>query len=437
MNTRLPSMMSYKTHDIRLLGTFADPWICANDVCAILEYKEDYSRKAIRLYVEDKDKKTGNELVETYPVKKFNKKSGRSYYVNESGLYDLVYSCKLPAAKDFKTYFLEELKNMRSQFESHVTTSSVPSNLPAVTEVTHEEMIVKLEEERRLRIEAEEKLQTAIALHVVKVDNMVKQYDSEAIFVNRKVQNDYDEKMELEKTIRKQNLELENLKSKLQMEQSGKIAAENFTGIEYIVDKYRRVGREVQAIPEIAKEEYIKANFTAADRREMKFEQTKRNILQDQIAKLKNKIVQKRYRLQQLAERLSDEETCKLPSYLAKIDHLTYEHAELAEALEEDEAVKKAIRRSGKTRLYCDEDDNIGIPIVQFSNGDIGRYRRKMRAITKRIDKVKSLVVKCKSRINDIHDSTSVVREELNEFEERATTLEKQLDKPMRQVFGY
>ena len=157
MNSLLPSVMNYNDNEIRLIGTFANPWICANDICKILNYKHRSSITAISKHVDPEDKCLGSQLMDIYSDANMNKLLGRSYFINESGLMNLICSCKLTDAKDFKRFVMVELQKMRSNICSIEAVSEFKKTLPALTEYTNDEMEKKYQEERQLRIAAEAK----------------------------------------------------------------------------------------------------------------------------------------------------------------------------------------------------------------------------------------------------------------------------------------
>ena len=103
-NSNLPaeqviSTFSFHNNSIRCILINGDPWFCLKDVCGILLYKN--SREAIRKHVSPKDVTKRDTLT----------KGGKQAvsYVNESGLYCLIFGSKLPAAEDFKKWVTSEV----------------------------------------------------------------------------------------------------------------------------------------------------------------------------------------------------------------------------------------------------------------------------------------------------------------------------------------
>lgn len=84
--------------EIRTLEINNEPWFVGKDIADVLGYTNP--QKAIRDHVDDEDK----TLNETFTV------NGTSpWLINESGLYSLILSSKLPSAKSFKHWVTSEI----------------------------------------------------------------------------------------------------------------------------------------------------------------------------------------------------------------------------------------------------------------------------------------------------------------------------------------
>ena len=79
------------------------PWWVGKDVAAALEYKDTV--KALSAHVDDEDKRLVKQG-ETPCLKASNR---GIYVINESGLYSLILSSKLPSAKRFKRWITSEV----------------------------------------------------------------------------------------------------------------------------------------------------------------------------------------------------------------------------------------------------------------------------------------------------------------------------------------
>ena len=103
-NSNLPaeqviSTFSFHNNSIRCILINGEPWFLANDVCHVLGYKS--LRDALKRHTSSKD------VVKHYTLTKGGKQA--ISYVNESGLYCLIFGSKLPAAEDFKKWVTSEV----------------------------------------------------------------------------------------------------------------------------------------------------------------------------------------------------------------------------------------------------------------------------------------------------------------------------------------
>lgn len=103
---------------IRIIEINGEPWFVGKDVAAALGYSD--TDKAIRDHVDSEDKK-----ILTRQNSGFGKKSRNAAFnipnrgltiINESGVYSLILSSKLPSAKKFKRWITSEvLPSIRKQ----------------------------------------------------------------------------------------------------------------------------------------------------------------------------------------------------------------------------------------------------------------------------------------------------------------------------------
>ncbi len=84
--------------EVRTLIIDNEPWFVGKDVADILGYTNP--QKALRDHIDDEDK-TLNEL--------FTVNGTKGILINESGLYSLILSSKLPKAKEFKRWVTSEV----------------------------------------------------------------------------------------------------------------------------------------------------------------------------------------------------------------------------------------------------------------------------------------------------------------------------------------
>lgn len=91
---------------VRTLVINSEPWFVGKDVAEALGY--DNPSKAIRVHVEEEDKRVGVQNVTPYIIDSLGRKQHPTF-INESGLYALVFGSKLPSAKKFKRWVTSEV----------------------------------------------------------------------------------------------------------------------------------------------------------------------------------------------------------------------------------------------------------------------------------------------------------------------------------------
>lgn len=103
---------NYKEHQVRAIEKNGEPWFVGKDVAEILGYSNP--RDALAKHVDDEDK----------GVAKCDTLGGAQELtiINESGLYSLILSSKLPTAKEFKHWVTSEvLPSIRKTGEYKIT----------------------------------------------------------------------------------------------------------------------------------------------------------------------------------------------------------------------------------------------------------------------------------------------------------------------------
>lgn len=88
--------------NLRTLTIDGEPWFVGKDVAEALGYSN--SSKAIITHVADEDK-----IIKMLPNSQNGKTIGKTYIINESGLYSLILSSKLESAKVFKHWVTSEV----------------------------------------------------------------------------------------------------------------------------------------------------------------------------------------------------------------------------------------------------------------------------------------------------------------------------------------
>lgn len=102
----------YEEQQVRTIEKNGEPWFVGKDVAAILGYSD--TADAVKKHVDPEDKGVGE--MPTPGGKQ------RIMLINESGLYSLILSSKLPTAKEFKRWVTSEvLPSIRKTGEYKIT----------------------------------------------------------------------------------------------------------------------------------------------------------------------------------------------------------------------------------------------------------------------------------------------------------------------------
>lgn len=138
--------------NVRAVEIDGGPWFVGKDVANILKYENP--GKAIRMHVDAEDKKMG--VQDGTPSIKDN--LGREQYpvfINESGVYSLIFRSKLPKAKEFKRWVTSEVLPSIRKTGSY--SMDIPQDYPSALRALADEC------------EKNQKLENKIALDAPKV----------------------------------------------------------------------------------------------------------------------------------------------------------------------------------------------------------------------------------------------------------------------------
>ena len=89
--------------DIRVIEIDGEPWIVGKDVAAVLGYSN--TKDAILNHVDEEDR----QIIQRSEIATFDIPNRGMTIINESGLYSLVLSSKLPGAKKFRRWVTSEV----------------------------------------------------------------------------------------------------------------------------------------------------------------------------------------------------------------------------------------------------------------------------------------------------------------------------------------
>ena len=139
---------------VRVVMINEEPYFAGKDVAEILGYKD--TSDAMKKHVDNEDK-----LTRRFADSGQNREM---YVINESGLYSLILSSKLPSAKRFKKWVTSEVLPTIHTHGLYATDKVIDSILNNPDFGI--ELLTRLKEERAARVEAERK--NAILMHVNK-----------------------------------------------------------------------------------------------------------------------------------------------------------------------------------------------------------------------------------------------------------------------------
>ena len=132
---------------VRTLTIDNEPYFVGKDVASILGYSNP--QKAIRDHVDEEDK-TLNEL--------FTVNGTKGILINESGLYSLILSSKLPNAKKFKRWVTSEVLPQIRKHGAYMTDDTLEKALTSPDFLIKLATELKEEKEQRQALEEEKKL---------------------------------------------------------------------------------------------------------------------------------------------------------------------------------------------------------------------------------------------------------------------------------------
>lgn len=131
--------------EIRTITIDGEPWLVGKDVAAALGYSNP--QEAIRNHVEDEDKGVSEILTPGGKQK--------SPIINESGLYSLVMSSKLPTAKKFKRWVTYEVLPSIRKHGAYMTPDTLQAAILNPDTMIQLCQQLKSEQEKNVALKAE------------------------------------------------------------------------------------------------------------------------------------------------------------------------------------------------------------------------------------------------------------------------------------------
>lgn len=140
-----PQIFSFNDHQVRTVLADDQPMFVGRDVAEVLGYKR--TADAIREHVDEEDKGVSN-----LPTPGGNQST---VVINESGLYSLILSSKLPNAKEFKRWVTSEVLPSIRKHGAYMTPEAIERALLNPDTVINLATELKQERSARMNLEGE------------------------------------------------------------------------------------------------------------------------------------------------------------------------------------------------------------------------------------------------------------------------------------------
>ena len=150
MENQITVFASDKFGDVRIVQIGNEPWFVGKDIATALGYGEGKSlANAVANHVDVEDK----------GVTKMMTPGGKQNVtiINESGLYSLIMSSKLPQAKEFKHWVTHEVLPSIRKHGAYITDNALEEALTSPDFLI--KLATQLKEEKEARLEAEKKIE--------------------------------------------------------------------------------------------------------------------------------------------------------------------------------------------------------------------------------------------------------------------------------------
>lgn len=147
--------------EIRTVTVDGEPWFVAKDIAEILQYTN--TQKAIRDHVDDDDKLTERIVL--------SGQTREAICINESGLYSLILSSKMPEAKRFKRWVTSEVLPQIRRTGAYQKPMSPQEMMRVQLGMIdgHEERITHLENTMTIDYEQQQELKNTVNKRVIEV----------------------------------------------------------------------------------------------------------------------------------------------------------------------------------------------------------------------------------------------------------------------------
>lgn len=186
--------------EIRTLTIDGEPWFVGKDIAEVLGYSN--TRKAVADHIDNEDKKDGVTIRDSIG------RAQNPVLINESGLYSLILSSKLPSAKKFKRWVTSEVLPSLRKHGAYFTAETLYKTMSDPRELAKLLTALADEQEARKKLEEENAFLSVKAsyydriLHsknAVPVTQIAKDYGMSAVAFNRML-HDYGVQYQIRKS---------------------------------------------------------------------------------------------------------------------------------------------------------------------------------------------------------------------------------------------
>lgn len=176
---------------VRTIELNGEPWLVGRDVAEILGYTNP--NEAIQDHVDAEDKfirsARGREMLKLFStVKGMQERLGRqdNWFINESGLYALVFGSKMPKAQEFKRWVTKEVLPSIRKHGAYMTKETVEQVLTSPDTIIKLAQQIKAEQEARAAAESQVLALTETA---AKQEQLIGELKPKADYTDRILQN--------------------------------------------------------------------------------------------------------------------------------------------------------------------------------------------------------------------------------------------------------
>lgn len=157
-----------------------DPWFQANHICKILKHSN--SRMAIKINVDKKDKKSLDKIVKDYK-NLYKNIQGHTIFINEAGLYSLIFSSKVKEAKEIRDWIAHEVLPKIREFGEYKTNEKQKEQLKELQQKYDEEVRKRKILEHDMKTVKYEKGGVVYLLRLISGDMNLDLDESEIIYI--------------------------------------------------------------------------------------------------------------------------------------------------------------------------------------------------------------------------------------------------------------